>query len=56
LILLALGMMNLAVIIAVAAMIALEKLAPEPKYFIRIAGVIAVLGGMAIIVRAALQA
>jgi len=49
LVLLALGMMNPLVIATVAAVIALEKLLPEPKYVIRLTGICAIATGIAMI-------
>ncbi|MGD0138184.1 MAG: DUF2182 domain-containing protein [Tepidisphaeraceae bacterium] len=54
LVLLALGMMNPLVIAMVAALIALEKLLPEPKHVVRLAGICAIATGFAIIGRVAL--
>jgi predicted metal-binding membrane protein len=54
LILLALGMMNPAVIVSVAAVIALEKLLPKPHRIVRWTGIAAIIGGLAIIGRCAL--
>jgi len=47
-------MMNPLVIAMVAALIALEKLLPEPKHVVRLAGICAIATGFAIIGRVAL--
>jgi predicted metal-binding membrane protein len=51
LILLALGMMNPAVIVLVALVIAIEKLMPNPERFVRLSGIVAVIAGLIIISR-----
>lgn len=51
LVLLALGMMNLMVIGVVAVWIGLEKLSPNPRYIVRLAGICAVVGGIAMVLR-----
>jgi predicted metal-binding membrane protein len=51
LLLLALGMMNPAVIVLVAAMIALEKLMPKADRILHLSGVLALLAGAMIIGR-----
>ena len=56
LILLALGMMNPAVIVLVTAMIAMEKLMPKPELIVRPSGTIAVIVGLIMINRLALFA
>jgi predicted metal-binding membrane protein len=49
LVLLVLGMMNPLVMLAVAAVIALEKLLPRPEKFIRLAGVCAIIAGIVMV-------
>jgi predicted metal-binding membrane protein len=56
LILLALGMMNPAVIVLVTALIAMEKLMPKPELIVRLSGIIAVIVGLILISRIALSA
>jgi predicted metal-binding membrane protein len=56
LILLALGMMNPAVIVLVAAVIAMEKLMPKPELIVRLSGIIAVILGLIMICRLTLFA
>ncbi|HTV47502.1 MAG TPA: DUF2182 domain-containing protein [Phycisphaerae bacterium] len=51
LILLVLGMMNPAVIVMVAALIALEKLLPKPELIVRISGIAALVAGLVMISR-----
>jgi predicted metal-binding membrane protein len=51
LILLALGAMNLVFMLMVTAMIAMEKLLPKPKLFVRTAGIIAAGAGTFMMVR-----
>jgi predicted metal-binding membrane protein len=55
LILLALGMMNPAVIVLVTAIIALEKLMPKPEQIVRLSGIIAVIAGLIVIGRLVLS-
>ena len=52
--LLVLGMMNLVAMIVIAAVIAAEKLLPHPERTARGFGVVAILAGMGMVVRAAL--
>ena len=47
-----LGTMNLGVMVMVAAVIALEKLAPKPEAIVRISGAVAVVIGLDLVVRA----
>jgi len=54
LVLLALGMMNPAVIVLVTAVIAMEKLMPRPEVIVRLSGIIAVIAGLIMISRLAL--
>jgi hypothetical protein len=49
LVLLALGMMNPAVIVLVAVVIAMEKLMPKPERIVRLSGIIAVIVGLMMI-------
>ena len=56
LILLALGMMNPAVIVLVAVVIAMEKLMPKPELFVRLSGILAVVVGLILISRLILSA
>ncbi len=56
LVLLALGMMNPAVIVLVAGVIAMEKLMPRPQVVVRLSGVIAVIAGLIMIGRLTLFA
>jgi predicted metal-binding membrane protein len=56
LILLALGMMDPAVIVLVAALIAMEKLMPKPELIVRLSGIIAVIVGLILISRLVLFA
>ena len=56
LILLALGMMNPAVIVLVTVVIAMEKLMPKPERIVRLSGIIAVIAGLIMISRLALIA
>ena len=56
LILLALGMMNPAVIVLVTAVIAMEKLMPKPELIVRLGGIIAVIVGLIMISRLVLFA
>ncbi len=51
LILLALGMMNPAVIALVAVVIAMEKLMPKPELIVRLSGIVAVIAGLIMIGR-----
>jgi predicted metal-binding membrane protein len=51
LVLLVLGMMNLAVMIVIAAVIAAEKLLPHPERTARVFGVMAILAGIEIVAR-----
>jgi predicted metal-binding membrane protein len=50
--LLVLGSMNLLVMVLIAVVIAMEKLMPNPKLFVRIFGVVAVVAGIAMTSRA----
>ena len=54
LILLILGAMNLLVMIAVAAVIASEKLLPNPKPIVRLVGVTSVVAGIITVIRSVL--
>ncbi len=51
LILLVLGIMNLAAMAIVASFIAVEKLAPRPLWWIRLSGSAAIMGGVATLLR-----
>ena len=53
---LVLGVMNLAVMAPVAAVIALEKLAPRSEWIVRIIGVAAIVGGAVVVVRSFMTA
>jgi len=55
LILIALGMMNPIVMVAVAGIIAVEKLLPRPKEMFRLIGILAIISGIAIVAWPALR-
>ena len=56
LVLLALGMLNPAVIVLVGGVVAMEKLTPKPQLIVRLSGVIAVIVGLIMIGRLTLFA
>jgi predicted metal-binding membrane protein len=53
---LVLGVMNLAVMLVVAAVIALEKLAPRSEWIVRIIGAVAIVAGVVVVVRSVMTA